>query len=90
MIYDANHFSCKDGKGRRKRIPEHRYVMEKYLKRKLASWEVIHHINGNKEDNSIKNLQLLPNAIQHTLIENAIKRIKQLENLLIKYNIKVP
>src|SRR3990167_5537225 len=39
-------------------ILEHREVMEKYLGRKLGIKEIIHHIDTNKQNNNINNLQL--------------------------------
>jgi len=48
---------------------EHRLIMEDYLKRKLTSNEVIHHINGNTKDNRIENLQVLSNS-EHSKLHN--------------------
>jgi hypothetical protein len=42
-----------------KLILEHRHVMEQHLGRKLSSQELIHHIDGNKLNNELSNLQLI-------------------------------
>jgi len=47
------------------RMLHHRYIMEQHLRRKLKSNERIHHINGNKTDNKIDNLELIKNNGEH-------------------------
>ncbi|MGN0449533.1 MAG: HNH endonuclease signature motif containing protein [Ruminococcus sp.] len=42
-----------------KSIKEHIKVMEDYIGRKLTEDEVVHHINENRLDNRIENLQLM-------------------------------
>jgi len=43
----------------------HRLLMEQYLGKKLKSNEVVHHKNGNKRDDRLKNLEVQPLS-QHT------------------------
>lgn len=46
-------------------ILEHRLKMEKYIGKYLTKDEVVHHINGNRKDNRIKNLILFKNQFEH-------------------------
>jgi tellurite resistance-related uncharacterized protein len=61
LVYLPSHpYADNDG-----RVREHRIVMEKHIGRYLSPKEVIHHINGVRDDNRIENLELLGSQSNH-------------------------
>lgn len=56
-----------------RRVRYHRFVMEQHLGRKLETWEHVNHIDMNKFNNDISNLEILTSS------EHAIHHLKNHE-----------
>jgi len=61
-------------------LNEHRYLMEKFLGRKLKSDEVVHHINRIRSDNRLENLIVMSKSAHSTYHNLAIN--KKISNIL--------
>jgi len=69
-------------------FPLHRYVAEAHLGRLLEAKEVVHHINGDKENNLPSNLYLFPSSKEHASFHRQNTKFGATVNLpLLKSNI---
>ena len=55
--------------GIRRRVRQHRWIMENHLGRKLTPFEHIHHIDGNRLNNDLTNLELT-DCVTHAFLHN--------------------
>ena len=68
-------------------LQEHRYIVEKFIGKKLKSKEVIHHIDYNRANNQLDNLYIFPTARVHSGYELLI-RYKLIDKYYLKSNLK--
>lgn len=59
-----------------------RYLIEQHLGRELEKDELVHHINGNKLDDRIENLEII-NGTNHAIKHNLL--YKKIENLICPF-----
>ncbi len=71
-------------KGNRDIVLEHRLIMAQHLGRVLERHEIVHHLNGIRTDNRVKNLALLTRRTHpgRTLVPLLTQRIRELEGEL--------
>lgn len=71
-IYCPTHPNCVNNAY----VLQHRLVMEEFLGRYLTRDEVVHHINGIKDDNRPENLMLFANQSKHSKYHHELRRQK--------------
>jgi len=54
---------------------EHRHIMEVHLGRKLTRNEVVHHVDGNKHNNDISNLEVMQRS-EHSRMHMLVRPVK--------------
>jgi hypothetical protein len=58
----------------------HRWVVEKNINRKLKLNEIVHHIDGNKLNNSFENLKVFSSQDEHQKLHNK----QNIQNFFLK------
>jgi len=70
-------------------IAEHRLVVTQHIGRPLEPWELVHHINGVKDDNRIGNLELLKHRKDHLVSANFQRLVVELQERVVTLEAEV-
>ena len=73
IILPKTHWCVPMATKSRRSLLVHRLVMAEHLRRLLEPWELVHHLNGVKDDNGIENLKLTTRKTHHLTYEAGYK-----------------
>jgi hypothetical protein len=65
-------------------VLEHRLVMAEYLGRPLEKWEIVHHKDKNRSNNSIDNLEIMSDW-NHKGLESLLAEMKRMREIIKEY-----
>lgn len=64
-----------------KYIPEHRFIIEKHIGRKLRKDEIVHHVNHKTGDNRINNLEIMSRGNHTSHHHKGIRKEKSIAGM---------
>jgi len=76
IINGYRQIKVNDGRTKSGYVCEHRLVMERHIGRQLLPNEVVHHLNGNKLDNRLENLELLTHSEHARLHGETLRTVR--------------
>lgn len=79
LVYKPKHVNCKSNGY----VREHAFVMSQFLRRPLEKGENVHHVNGDKSDNRIENLELW--STSQPSGQRIEDKVKWAEEIISKY-----
>ena len=80
QVYDHGYITERTANGWKM---QHRLVMERHLGRPLNRDEKVHHVNGDRQDNRIENLEIWSRS--HPPGQRLVDKIKWAKEFLIRY-----
>lgn len=81
-VKEHSTLGCYQQKHEGKWVLQHRIIMENLLGRKLTRAEKVHHINGNRKDNRIENLEVYTGIYRTKENPNGVRVIDKVVNML--------
>ena len=75
LKYNDNNSEYKSRFYNKKKIFEHRENAEKKIRRKLLKNEIVHHIDGDKKNNSLNNLYVCKDKSEHMRLHDNLEKI---------------
>lgn len=73
-----------------KYVKEHRYLMEQHLGYKLTPQQHVHHLNGDKQDNRLENLEVIGSSPHLKLEWQSQERRKNMKEKIHEARLKYP